>query len=168
FDYMDDYSRMLKIQGGLSAGVQFGQWGVVTGIKFNQKGGKSTLERRDPDDPFYFVDGDGNIVSDVGKITVKESTNWLSVPLLARACFGLCDIKFGLAIGPQFNFGIGKYKEEIDYDLTVNKIPNEEETSNYGDSAKDIYKPMHLSLVINPTVWYDLSPNSSLKFGIMF
>lgn len=168
FDFADDYSRVMKIQGGLSGGVQFGMWGVVTGVKFNQKGGKATLERRDPNNPFLFIDADGNIISDVGKITVKESTNWISVPLLARARFGQGDIKFGIAIGPQFNFGIGKYKEEIEYDLTVNSPPKEEQTSTFGDSATDIYKGMHLSLVINPTLWYDLNPNSSLKFGIMF
>lgn len=168
FDFADDYSRTLKINGGLTAGVQFGMWGVVTGVKFNQKGGKATLERRDPNNPFYFVDPDGNLISDVGKITVKESTNWLSIPLLARARFGQGAIKFGIAIGPQFNLGIGKYKEEIEYDLTVTNHANEENTSNYGDSATDIYKPVHLSLVVNPTIWYDLSPNSSLKFGFMF
>lgn len=168
FDFADDYSSLLKIQGGLTAGVQFGMWGVVTGVKFNQKGGKATLERRDPNNPFLFIDADGNVISDVGKITVKESTNWISVPLLARARFGQGPIKFGIAIGPQFNFGIGKFKEEIDYSLTATSHPSEENTSDYGDGATNVYKPIHLSLVINPMVWYDLSPNSSLKFGLMF
>lgn len=168
FDYLDDYSRLLKIQGGLNAGVQFGMWGVTTGVKFNQKGGKGTLERRDPNDPFMFLDGDGNIVTDVGEITLKESTNWLSIPLMARAQFGQGPLKFGIAIGPQFNFGIGKLKNEIEYNLTATNPPNEEETSKYGKSALEVYKAMHLSLVINPSIWYDLNPNSSIKFGVMF
>lgn len=168
FDYMDDYSRILRLQGGLNVGVQFGMWGVTTGVKFNQKGGKATLERRDPKNPFTFVDGDGNIIADVGEITVKESTNWLSIPLMARAQFGNGPFKFGIALGPQFNFGIGKLKNEVEYNLTVTNPPNEEETSNYGKSALETYKPMHLSLVINPAIWYDISPNGSIKFGMMF
>lgn len=168
FDIADDYSRILKFQGGLNAGVQFGQWGIMTGIKFNQKGGKATLERRDPNNPFTVTDDQGNVINDVGEIIIKESTNWLSVPLMGRVQFGQGPLKFGLAIGPQFNFGIGKLKQEVEYNLTVTNLSSEEETSGYGDSATDVYKPMHLSLVINPSVWYDLSPNSSLKFGFMF
>lgn len=168
FDIADDYSSVLRFQGGLNAGVQFGQWGIMTGVKFNQKGGKATLERRDPNNPFVVTDGQGNQVNDVGEIIITESTNWLSIPLMGRVQFGQGPLKFGLAIGPQFNLGLGKLKQEIEYNLTVTNLASEEETSDYGDGAENVYKKMHLSLVINPSIWYDLSPNSSIKFGLMF
>lgn len=168
YDIFDDYSRAIKFQGGLNVGVQFGQWGIMTGIKFNQKGGKASLERRDPNDPFTVTDGQGNVITDVGEITYTESSNWLSVPLMGRVQFGQGPLKFGIAIGPQFNFGLGKLNQKIEYDLAVSNIQNADDSYAYGDSNEEVYKPTHMSLLITPSVWYDLSPNSSIKFSLMF
>jgi len=168
-DLFGDYSRQLMFQGGLNFGVQFGQWGIMSGIRFNQKGGKATLERRDPNNPFVVgVDGDGNLITDVGILRYSESSNWISIPLMGRVQLGQGPLKFGIGLGPQFNLGIGKLNQKLEYDLNSTNLQDVEENTTYGDSADNVYKKSHISLVVNPSVWYELSPNSAIKFGLMF
>jgi len=160
-----DYSGIFSYQGGFGVGIQFAdeKWGLMTGLKFNRKGGKYTVESRDPNNPLGSVNG----VNVLGEFTGTTTANFLSIPILARAQFGNT-LKFGLAIGPQINMGIGEYSSTVEYNLENASLPNEEEKGSFGESTSDDFKKTHMSLLILPYVSYTLNPNSSIRFSVMF
>lgn len=162
-----NYSGIFSYHGGLNFGIQFsGNWAILTGAQFNQKGGKVSVETRDPNNPFFFQNDDGSIGSDVGKITLTDKQNWLSIPVLARGQFGNT-LKIGLAIGPQFNLGLGKYKETIEYDLENTNFPTEENSGSFGSSTSSVYKKSHMSLLVLPYISYQISKQSSIKLTVL-
>ena len=168
FQGMDvKYSGIFSYQGGLGFGIQFfGNWALLTGVKYNQKGGKVTVETRDPNNQFLVTLEDGTQKLDVGEVTLTTKHNWLSIPILARGQFG-GSFKVGLAIGPQINMAIGKYKEIIDYSLENTNLGSEEDTYNFGKSTNNVFKKSHISMLILPYVAYEISDNSSLKLSMM-
>lgn len=162
------YSSVFGYQGGIGVGIQlFKHWGIITGIKYNKKGGKVNIATRDPNNPFITgVDGDGNLTTDVGEFTVTTSHNWLSIPILARGQFGGA-FKAGIAIGPQINMGIGKNKQTIDYDLENTNLSSDETSYEFGKSTTNYYKKSHISVLILPHVMYDISDNGGIKLSLM-
>lgn len=162
-----NYSGIFSYRGGIGVGLQFqDNWGLLTGVAFNRKGGRVTVETRDPNNPFGVQLEDGTVTTDVGEVTATTTHNWLSVPILARAQFGKA-FKVGLAVGPQFNFGLGKYTETVEYNLENTNINTDEDNYDFGDSTRDMLKRNHISLVILPYVSYDLNPKSSLRLSMM-
>lgn len=162
-----NYSGIFSYQGGIAVGLQiFGNWAIITGVKYNQKGGKVSVETRDPNNPFQVTLDDGTQTTDVGEVIFTTKHNWLSIPILARGQFGKT-LKVGLAIGPQINMGIGKYKETAEYNLENTNLNNEEITANFGNSTANLLKKNHISLLVMPYVAYELNPNSSLKLSMM-
>lgn len=162
-----NYSGIFSYRGGIGVGLQFqDNWGLLTGVAFNRKGGRVTVETRDPNNPFAVTLEDGTVTTDVGEVIGTTTHNWLSVPILARAQFGNT-FKIGLAVGPQFNFGLGKYTETIEYNLENTNINTQEDNFAFGNSTSDMIKGSHISLVILPYVSYDLSPKSSLRLSVM-
>lgn len=164
-----DYSGIFSYQGGISLGIQFaGKWAIISGLKYNAKGGKSTIESRDPNNPLgYIQNSDGTFTPVLGEIETEIKANFLSIPILARGQFGET-FKVGLAIGPQINMGLGKVKETTEYNLENANLPTDEENTDYGTSTTNLLKKSHMSLLIQPFVSYELSPNSSLRFSVMF
>lgn len=163
-----NYSGIFSYQGGFGVGIQFAErWGLMTGLKFNRKGGKLTVETRDPNNPFGVTLEDGTQTTDVGEFVQITKSNWLSIPILARAQFGN-DFKVGLAIGPQINMGIGKYSQNTEYNLENVNLPDEEEKFNYGESTANVLKKSHVSLLILPYASYAVNKNSSLRLSVMF
>lgn len=162
-----NYSSVFAYQGGVIFGVQFaGNWALLTGAKYNQKGSKVTIESRDPSNPFLVQLPDGSTKTDVGEFSVTTRHNWLSIPVLARGQFG-GDFKFGLAIGPQFNMGIGEVKETAEYSFENTNLSTDEFTSDFGTSTTSPLKKSHVSLLILPYVSYQLSKSSSIKLSMM-
>ena len=162
-----DYSGIFSYNGGVNFGIQFAEhWSIMTGVKFNRKGGKVTVEARDPNAPFILAQPDGTLFTDLGEISVTTTHNWLSIPILAGAEFG-DNIKVGLGIGPQFNIGLGEYKDVVEYNLDNSNLPTEEETSEFGDGANDYYKGSHMSLLVLPYVSYQINKQSAVRLTIM-
>jgi hypothetical protein len=162
-----DYSSIFSYNGGVNFGVQFGgHWSIMTGVKFNRKGGRVTIEARDPQNAFPILQPDGTVVGDLGEITRTSTHNWLSIPVLAGAEFGN-NLKVGLGIGPQFNIGLGEYKIVTEYNLDNNNFPTEENTDEFGDGASNVYKSSHTSLLVIPYVSYQLNQQSSIRFTLM-
>lgn len=162
------YSSVFGYQGGVGVGIQlFKHWGIITGIKYNKKGGKVTVGTRDPNNPFITgVDGYGNFTTDVGEFTTTVSHNWLSIPILARGQFG-GTFKVGIAIGPQINMGIGKYKETVDYNLENTNLSSDEESYEFGKNTTNYFKKSHISVLILPHVMYDINDNGGIKLSMM-
>jgi hypothetical protein len=162
------YSGIFAYQGGLTASILFAEkWGITTGIKYNRKGGTTTIETRDPNNPFLVTLPDGTQATDVGEIIETLTSNWLSIPILARAEFGN-NFKVGLAIGPQINMGLGEYTSNIEYNLESVRLSDEEINGSFGESTTNLFKKSHLSLLILPYVSYAINPKSSLRFNVMF
>lgn len=162
-----DYSGVFSYQGGLGIGIQFfGNWGILTGVKYNRKGGKVTVETRDPNNPFGIPQEDGTFNTDVGEFTVTTTHNWLSIPILARGQFGGA-FKVGLAIGPQINMGIGKYKETYEYNLENTSLSTDEFEGEFGKNTGNVLKKSHISLLVLPYAAYSISDNSSIKLSMM-
>lgn len=161
-----NYGKISGIDGGLTLGVQIKNWALITGFKFNQKGGNVTIATRDPNDPFVGQTNDGTQFTDVGEYTVTTKHNWLSIPILARGQFGSDKIKIGLAIGPQINLAMGKYKEITEFNLDNTNLPDDESTYEFGNTSKELLKKSHLSLVIQPHVALALGESGSLRLGL--
>lgn len=168
FQGMDvNYSGIFSYQGGIGVGIQVaGNWGLLTGIKYNRKGGRVRVETRDPNNPFAVFLDDETVTTDVGEVTLTTTHNWLSVPILVRGQFG-GTFKAGLAIGPQINMGIGKYKEKVEYDLENTNLSTEETEFDFGKSTQEVLKKSHISLLVMPYVSYDITKNSALKLNMM-
>lgn len=169
FQGMDvNYSGIFSYQGGIGVGIEFsGSWGLMTGLKFNRKGGEMTISTRDPNNPFVVNLPNGTQTTDVGEILLTTNQNWLSVPLLARAQFGET-IKVGLAIGPQFNMGLGKYKETVEYKLENTNLSSEEDELDFGESTTNMFKKNHMSLLVTPFVSYEFAKNNSIRLSAMW
>ena len=162
-----NYSGIFSYQGGIGVGIQFfGNWGLITGVKYNRKGGKVTVETRNPINPFQINTDPENPTFDLGEFTTTIQYNCLSIPILARGQFGGA-FKVGLAIGPQINMGIGKYKETIEYNLENTSLSTDETTHESGKSSTNMFKKSHMSLLVLPYVAYDLSDNGSFKLSMM-
>src|SRR6056297_1625031 len=143
-----DYSGIFSYQGGLGVGIQFfGNWGLITGVKFNRKGGKVTVDTRDPNNPFGIPQDDGTVDTDLGEFNVTTTHNWLSIPILARGQFGGA-FKVGLAIGPQINMGIGKIKQTTEYNLENTNLSTYELEFEFGKSSTNVLKKSHVSLLV--------------------
>lgn len=153
-------------QGGIGIGFQFKNWALLTGVKYNRKGHKVNVETRNPNLPFEFPINADSSAFDVGKITNTTTHNWLSIPILFRGQFG-GTFKAGLAIGPQINMAIGKYKETIEYNLENLNINTEENNYDYGKTTREPIKKSHISLLVLPYVSYDISPKSSVRLSMM-
>lgn len=162
-----DYSGIFSYRGGIGVGVQFSDnWGILTGVAFNRKGGKVTITTRDPNNPFAVTPEGGTQTTDVGEVIGTTTHNWLSIPILARAQFGNA-LKVGLAVGPQFNIGLGEYRETIEFNLENINLNTQEENLSFGESTREVLKKNHVSLMIMPYVSYDINPKSSLRFSLM-
>lgn len=162
-----NYSAIFSYHAGVMAGIQFsGNWAILTGVRYNRKGGKVTLETRDPNNPFIFQNDNGTFTSDIGEITVVNEHNWLSIPILARGQFGET-FKVGLAVGPQFNIGLGEHKETAEFSLENTNRSSEEFSEEFGEHTSSVYKKNHMSLLIQPYVAYQISRQGSIKLSLM-
>lgn len=160
------YSSVFAYQGGIGFGIQLKNWALLTGIKYNRKGHKVTAESRNPNSPLPIFVSDDSTAFDVGEIENTSMHNWLSIPILFRGQFGGA-FKVGLAIGPQINMAIGKYKETIEYNLENLNVNTDENNYDFGKTTSEPIKKSHLSLLILPYAAYEISDNSSIKFSMM-
>lgn len=164
-----NYSGIFSYQGGLGVGIQFfGNWGLITGIKYNRKGGKVTVETRDLNNPFRVFQNETDTVGvfDVGEFTITTKHNWLSIPILIRGQFGGA-FKVGIALGPQINMAIGKYKETIDFNMEKTNVSSQEFEEEFGKNTNHVFKKSHLSMLVLPYVSYEMNDNSSIKLSAM-
>ncbi len=162
-----DTRSIFSYQGGIGLGIQFaGSWAILTGARYNRKGSRTTVETRNPNNPFLVMLDPENPTTDVGEFTTTTQHSWLSIPILARAQFG-GKFKGGLAIGPQINMALGKIKEVTDYNLENTNLSSDEDTYSFGSSTSDPLKKSHISLLVLPYISYDMSEKSSLRFSMM-
>lgn len=157
-------SRTLQYQGGIDLGIQFGNLAILTGIRYNQRGNKITENRDDPNNKYWILP-DGT--KDVGELIVKSKYNFISIPLLARYKLGQGSFKFSLALGPQFNLGVGKVTETDEYQLLNEGEIINEYTYEYGNAGDNLLKKSNVSFVLMPGVSIDVGRKGSFKVNLI-
>lgn len=160
----------LGLSGGVSLGLQFGRFAIVTGARYCQKGGsfesrryKLLLPNYDPNDPYYFD------VLDQGTLKIKEQQNYVHIPLLARYQIIGEEVGFTLALGPAFNIGIGKASRNSTFEGQLTDEFTSEQWSaefTYGKDLGDLYKPKTTSFVISPGVVFPVGEQGKLNLTL--
>src|SRR5690625_6380712 len=88
----------VRYQGGVDLGFQFGSLSVMTGIRYLQRGVKTSENRDDPNGK-HWIGPNGMI--DVGERIYTSKFSFIGFPVLARYRLGSGPIQFGLALGPR-------------------------------------------------------------------
>lgn len=157
-------SRKLGFQGGVDVGVKFGNFSFITGFRYVQRGGKTELQKSNPNDPFIFNDG----TVDVGvQNTTTRFTN-ISVPLLLRyQTQGT--LAFSLSLGPVINKGIGEITTETSYTLTTaGNLGPIETVSTYGDLGDDLFKSTGMGFMFSPGILYKVGENGVFRANLTY
>jgi len=158
-------SRVLRYQGGVDVGIQFGNLAILSGARFVQRGVKSTDNRDDPNGNNWILP-DGS--TDVGERKFESKFDFLSFPVLARYRFGQGLFQVGFALGPQFNIGMGKVTDVIEYNLLYNGIIPEENTYDFGNAGDNILKKSNVSFVFMPEVAVQAGRSGTFKVNLVF
>ncbi len=164
-----DSKSLIGYSGGLTLGFKFNRFSVMTGGRFVQKGGK--FESRDYNFlvpnydlavPQYFD------LKDVGTLKIKETQNYIQIPLLVRYQIFGKDVGVTLSLGPAFNIGIGSATQDISFEgLTESETfpPNKH---SFGKDIQDAYKPQQTSFIISPGVALPLGENGRLNINLFW
>lgn len=158
------YSRTFGYQGGIFAGVKFGGFSLLSGFHYKKLGGKSTVERNNPNNPWVFNDG----TADIGIKTEVIKFSTLDIPILLRYEFGN-NFKVTLSAGPIVNIGSGQFKTETSFNLTLNgELGPYESTYTFGNIGSDLIKKSFVSFYFSPGIMYKINENGLFRFNIGF
>ena len=158
----EEANRTIRFNGGFDAGFRYGNFSLLSGLHFVQRGAKYTEERRNANNPWNTTNG-----PDFGVYTGKFSMASLSVPLLLRYELGMESLSFSLSVGPVFNFGLGSIDHVEEHKLDGGNIGPTEYEYEYGNSsAPPVYfKSSFVSFVIRPGVHFPVGDSG--KFNVM-
>lgn len=163
----ESYSRALKFGGGIDIGVGFGKWSILSGLRYNQRGGKTEVNFDDPNGYMWTFPNDNNLY--LGVRDRKISYNVLSVPILLRYSFGGENLQVTLSAGPSINIlkGTGTAVDEYNLLGGGSKGPIETELKK-GKLGDEVFKPSNISFIFSPGIIYKLNDNGNFKFNINF
>ncbi len=163
----ETYTRALKFGGGVDLGIGFGKWAILSGIRYNQRGGKTEVNLDDPNGYMWTFPNDNNLY--LGVRSRKISYNVLSVPILLRYAFGGENMQVTLAAGPSINIlkGNGTIVDEFNLLGGGNKGPIETELKK-GKLGDEVLKTGNVSFIFSPGIIYKLNDNGNFKFNINF
>lgn len=161
----EKFSRILRYGGGIDLGVRFGNFSVLTGARYNQRGGKSTLNLDDPNGYHWLIDDK----YDLGIRYSKFTYNTISIPILLRYEFGGESFKVSLSAGPSINLIAGTGTQIDEYDLLNGglKGPFEGELKK-GTLGDEILAPKHVSFIFSPGFIYKINDNGNIKLNFNF
>lgn len=157
-------SRKLRFQGGLDLGFKYNSFSFLTGLKYNQRGGKSEIKNDNVNNPFVFTDGS----TDTGIFTSTNTFTQLSIPLLLRyETTG--DLAFSITLGPSINMGIGdiNFLEELDLD-NLPDPQSETSTETYGSQPNNLYKKVKTGFVFSPGILYKVGDSGRLRVNFIY
>lgn len=156
-------SRMLRYRGGVDVGFQFGSISLLSGARYVMYGAKTAENRDDPNGKAW-VDEYGNI--DVGERKLTNKFNTISIPVLARYRTGKGPVRVGIALGPQFNMGMGKLTIAYE-DVFTNNPGTYEYTYDFGKASDNILKKSSVSFVFMPEVAFEVNPRGVFKVNLV-
>lgn len=159
----EDFSRVLKFNGGIDLGFRYGGFSFLTGAHYIQRGYKSKLVRRNPNDAWVLPNGN----FDTGSIIDKTSFANISIPLFLRYETKGEAISFSLTMGPLINKGIGKITSKYTYKLDNNELAPEEDKGSFGEGGNDILKPTSVSFYFSPGVLFNIGDNGKFKVNLV-
>ena len=163
------YSRLLRYQGGIDLGIQFGKFGLITGAHFNQRGDKIINNAPDPNGLLWVVWDDRNErwIMDNGELEMTRKFNLISIPILLRYQLGSGAIKFNIMLGPQVNMGMGSISEVRNFTFRENGNLTQENQSKFGKGPGNAVVSSHVSFVFSPGVSFDISDRGQFKLSLM-
>ena len=157
--------------GGLDLGVKYGAFSLLSGFKYNTRGGQVEDRYLDEGEAFVFYDDEIILAVSPGIRFLDYKYNVFTIPLQLRAIFGNDDFKFGIKTGLNFNLIQGNFNLIESWDLT---LPNVQK--NFGGEVQyeftkgignlDLVKKSYTSFVFSPTVMYNISDSGWLIFSL--
>jgi len=157
-------SRVLRYQGGVDIGIQFGNLAFLSGARYLQRGVKYTVNRDDPNGNYWILP-DGT--ADVGEMKFESKFAFLSFPILGRYRFGQGPVQVGIALGPQINIGMGKVTNVKEYKLLNKGLTVNENTYDFGNAGDNILKKSNVSFVFMPEVAIAVGRSGNFKVNLI-
>ena len=147
-------NSLTGINGGVTAGLQIGNFTLSSGVQYIQKGGHYETEN--------FTDGQGT-----GFFAADERLHYLAVPLLGGYRKDLSPgFGFSLAMGPVFNMGLGgKIDETIEY-YGQEDVSVENYTVKFGSGVNDDYRNLQVGFQLSPGLYFNLNDKSKLTLNV--
>jgi len=180
FNYQDQFednttSALSGVIGGVSFGIRFNKWSIVSGLQFNQKGSNYETPTGNYD---FDLNDDG--YQDYGFYDMKQRLNYLSIPIMLR--FQLFGQESGLTLGAgvALNFGLkadisGKF-QMLDFTGDSRQIISEYDIENifgpafldygFGRSLDDEYRKMETSFILSPGFVTPIGEKGKLHFKL--
>lgn len=165
----ENYNRALRFGGGVDAGIGFGNFSVLTGFRYNQRGGVSTNERLDLNNNGWII-VDGNTAREYyGERKTEWNMTVFTLPVLLRYSFGSGPLQFLVGAGPVINFVGGQVVETRTYDLVGNvKEGPFEDRYDTGNQPDDLFRKTNVGVHFRTGAIYELSDNGFLKMNLCF
>lgn len=149
------------LNGGVSAGVEFNRFAILTGVSFIQKGGRFETDNRNVD-----INNDGQ-EDGLGYVKASERLNVISIPLFLRYRFLSDDFGVSISAGPTFNIGISGTTETTT-ELTTGQTSRSTYTTKFGSGITDDYKVLQMGFVISPGVHLAVGEKGRLNFNFIW
>lgn len=154
---------VLVIHAGGMFNFQFGgKFAVQAEILFAQKGGE--LVSREVDEWVIGSDLQGNVLTRVGVLSIREKVNFLEIPLLLQYRFRGRQLTPYLAVGPQFGFAIGgNSRAKVDNDF--DPWESDKRSLTFGSANADDYAAFDFGFSLGGGFELDLD-SGSLTFDL--
>lgn len=153
-DYANTWSTrkpVAGLTGGMTFGFQMGNTGIQSGIYYTQKGTRAET------DNFRLNNGE------MGYQTIKERTNFITIPLWFRYQFTGGKIGFSAAAGPSVNIALsGNYRSGVH--STGGASAYSSGSLSFGNGVRETYKGIQAAFCISPGVTFNAG--NSGKFGV--
>jgi hypothetical protein len=153
-DYANTWSTrksLAGLTGGMTFGYQMGKMGIQSGIHYTQKGTRAET------DNFRLNNGE------MGYQTVRERTNFITIPLWFRYQFTDNKIGFAIAGGPAINVALsGRYRAGVHSVGGASSYSSGAIT--FGNGVRETYKSVQAAFCISPGVTFNAGNGG--KFGV--
>ena len=150
-------NALLGLNGELNIGWQLGNFDILTGAGFYQKGSKYETSQN----LTYTFTSNNQSVTTLGFLKAKEVVNYVNIPLLGRYRFGE---KLGVMLTAGLNFGIGlKGNYEVTFEDPKKIYPIASGAIKLGKSRLDDYSSSDFGFIVNPGLFYFLDDNRTMK-----
>lgn len=162
----ENYNRAIRYGGGVDLGVGFGNFAVLTGFRYNQRGGKSTNERLDLNSAGWLITEGNNVNEYFGERKTEFNMTVFTLPVLLRYSFGSGPLQILVGAGPVINFVSGQVVETRNYELLgdIQKGPFEDRYDT-GNQPDDLFRKTNIGVQFRTGAIYQLNDNGFLKMN---
>ena len=157
-DYADTWSTRKPVAGftgGMIFGFQMGQMGIQSGIHYTQKGTRAET------DNFRLNNGE------MGYQTIRERTNFVSIPLWFRYQVTDGKVGFAVAAGPTFNIALsGNYRSGVH--SAGGQSSYSSGSISFGNGVRETYKAGQVAFCISPGLTFNTGGGGKFGLNLLF